>query len=284
MKLETLKDRIAKAEDFITKKENTILNKTELIAKKNAKIAAETDENEKRWLEYDVKHLSEDISRLNDEIADRRASLEKYKAELTTETEKAASRNVPAIVEFLNNWKQRVFDYYNAGLVPCYELKAHVAELGAKVRNFRYMTPEYDAAYAEYSKAWQEFHDKTCGIFEEQEVVNKWGRKETRKVKVEPGEYEYLRPYDCRDNYDDAVSRLRRDIDEEANRKYDFIIERVNAICGKITDASGLSVGAKDDLNGEIIGERGVAYVQTIGAGGWNIQCFHFRTLIHEVK
>lgn len=69
----------------------------------------------------------------------------------------------------------------------------------------------------------------------------------------------------------------------EADRKYDFIIERTNAIAGKITDATALKVGSKGDLNGYIIGERGRAKVQTIGAGGYNIQCFHFRTLINAI-
>ena len=78
------------------------------------------------------------------------------------------------------------------------------------------------------------------------------------------------------------MDKLSKDLDEEANRKYDFIIERTNAIVGEITDASGLSVGSKQDLNGYIVGKRGVAKVQTIGAGGYNVQCFHFRTLIHE--
>ena len=70
----------------------------------------------------------------------------------------------------------------------------------------------------------------------------------------------------------------------EADRKYDFIIERTNAIVGKITDAAGLTIGAKDDLNGFIIGDKGTAKVTTIGAGGYNIQCYHFRTLIREAK
>ena len=80
-----------------------------------------------------------------------------------------------------------------------------------------------------------------------------------------------------------AMQQLEKDLNEEANRKYDFIIERTNAIVGEITDASGLSIGSKQDLNGFIVGTRGTAKVQTIGAGGYNIQCFHFRTLINAV-
>ena len=76
--------------------------------------------------------------------------------------------------------------------------------------------------------------------------------------------------------------KLAKDLTQEANRKYDFIIERTNYIVGEITDAAALQVGAKGDLNGFIDGTRGRAKVQTIGAGGYNIQCFHFRTLIHK--
>lgn len=101
--------------------------------------------------------------------------------------------------------------------------------------------------------------------------------------KVREGEYEHLRPYSNERSLEAAMQQLAKDLNEEANRKYDFIIERTNAIVGEITDASGLSVGSKQDLNGFIVGTRGTAKVQTIGAGGYNIQCFHFRTLINAV-
>ena len=82
---------------------------------------------------------------------------------------------------------------------------------------------------------------------------------------------------------EEAMNKLEKDLTKEWNRKYDFIIERTNEIVGKITDASNLKVGAKGDLNGYIIGTKGTAKVQTIGAGGYNIQCFHFRTLINPL-
>ena len=76
---------------------------------------------------------------------------------------------------------------------------------------------------------------------------------------------------------------MKKDIHNERERKYDFIIERTNAIVGQITDASGLHISG-GELNGIVDGTRGSAKINTIGAGGYNIQRYHFRTLIKPVK
>ena len=80
------------------------------------------------------------------------------------------------------------------------------------------------------------------------------------------------------------TERFERDIKNEADRKYDNIIERTNEIVGTIRDASGLEVGDKGELDGYVVGDRGTAHVHTIGAGGYNIQCYHFRVLVHEIR
>ena len=282
--IEFLTKRIEGAEEKISKKQNTITKKVALIEKKNAQIAKEANENERRWMEFDVRHLQEDIQRLGREIKEAQESLDGYKAQLTAEEEKAASRDVKVILDFLANWKRKMFDYYNECLVPCYQMRDEVKTIGKNLHNFRYCTPEYDEAYEVYKELHDKYITKVSGYYEDVEFVNRWGKPDKKRVKVREGEWEYLRPYDCCDSYEQATAKLNADLQQEADRKYDFIIERVNFICGKITDATGLKVGAKGDLNGNIIGERGVAHVQTIGAGGYNIQCFHFRTLIHEVK
>ena len=70
-------------------------------------------------------------------------------------------------------------------------------------------------------------------------------------------------------------------------RQYDIfsrlLKDRIIFVDGEITDASALTVGAKGDLNGYIEGKDGKASIKTIGAGGYNIQCYHFRTLIHKM-
>lgn len=166
-----------------------------------------------------------------------------------------------------------------------YKMKAELRRLYEETTKYRWGTPEYEAADSKYKTARKEMACKCNGYYTKvEEISPRTGRMVTKSIKERNGELEYIRPYNEQRTLDEAMAKLEKDLVAEANRKYDFIIERVNAICGTITDASGLRVGAKGDLNGYIKGERGTAKVETIGAGGYNIQCFHFRTLIHEMK
>lgn len=60
------------------------------------------------------------------------------------------------------------------------------------------------------------------------------------------------------------------------------LYNRVYAITGKVTDCAGIRWGGKC-LDGFVVGESGKASIETIGAGGYNIQRFHLRTLVKEM-
>lgn len=233
------------------------------------------DPNPYYYSEYDLRSVLKDID-------SAQIALNSYKEKLAAEIEKNSSRNVPAIVEFLDDWRERVIECYTEALDEFFAEKQAVKELYSKI-NFKYYCFPTEPDQIAYEEAKKAFYSKCHGYFEDKEVTNRFGKLEKTKVKIRDGEFEWLHPYSCEIDTAKALERLKKDLDQEWNRKYDFIIERTNQIVGQITDASNLSVGAKHDLNGYIIGTKGKASVQTISAGGYNIQRFHFRTLINKM-
>ena len=65
------------------------------------------------------------------------------------------------------------------------------------------------------------------------------------------------------------------------------LIYRVRKITGEITDWSDIrasvGTGGFTVLNGTVIGKEGIACVESITAGGYNIQKLHIRLLVHSI-
>lgn len=266
--IEYIEKRIAGKEKEIEKLEKK-------LSRIRAAEASGWTKNPYWYSEHDLKYTMQDIE-------EARQALDKYRADLATEKDKAASRNVPAILEFLERWKKHCTEYYGTGIHECCVERAKVKALARECCELAYGSPEREDKEAEHEEAYRALRCKLYGYFEKQPQQTYGGRVRFVEVKVRDGEYEYVSRYINNRTEEEAMEKLADGLNKEANRKYDFIIERACAIVGEITDASDLTVGAKDDLNGYILGTQGRAKVQTVGAGGYNIQCFHFRTLIHK--
>lgn len=237
---------------------NRIEGKEKEIAKLTKKIERIEKAQATNWEVNPYWYCERDLVSTNKELTAAKNALADLENKLASEIEKDNSRNVVAIIEFLNQWAERVMNHY--------------------VNSF--------PAYREATKAYEAKRDELYRIRFHSDATpeqRKDARKEGEKVREEYTKaWGWIFDYAGYNGID--TEKLAKDLEQDKKAKYDDIINRTNAVVGTITDATNLRVGAKGELNGYIIGERGTAKVETIGAGGYNIQCFHFRTLIHKVK
>lgn len=307
--------------DFIQKR---IDGKEKELAKLQKKLERIEKAEATNWEVNPYYYYADDKKWCLKDIENCKKALENYRNQLNKEIEKANSRNVKPILDFLENWKNNVFNFYHRGLVEAFkdyaeyqkavddfnkvyddcqkkikEIEKTVADKYEKLEKIHKIYKIEDEAEAKSNKneLWEAWRINLNGRFETV-VVNptakyRWERE--KKVKVENGKYEPYKAYIVGyKTIEEAEAKLHKDLENDANAMYDDIINRTNRIVGEITDASYLRIGAKGELNGYIVGTRGKAKVQTIDAGGYNEdvilesgrhgQCYHFRTLIHEMK
>lgn len=271
--------------EFLQKRVEGKEKELDKLSKKLDRISKAEDSgwenNPYYYSESDKRHTLKDIERVS-------AELENYKKLLSTAIQKDSSRDVKVIIEFLNQWKSDTYDFISSIIAQYFELRQKIRETYVLKFDSNY-TEEKEELHKKYA---DEMQKNLYGEYSEEKVTLHSGHTFNRRVKVKVGKWENYSCYFL-NSYEESVSKLKKELDEEAKRKYDFIIERTNAIVGTITDASNLRIGAKHDLNGIIIGTDGIASVKTVGAGGYNEgvfvnekhgQCFHFRTLIKPVK
>ena len=86
-------------------------------------------------------------------------------------------------------------------------------------------------------------------------------------------------------NSEIKFAEIDKMLDKEVKAKYIDLVHRITAVVGEIQDVSNLSIGSQSgEINGLVVGSKGKAKVETISAGGYNIQIFHFRVLVHKIK
>ena len=231
MKLETLNDRIQKAEERIAKKQNTIEKKTAWIAKKQKSVETMTG-NDKMWAECDIENYQDDIDRLQKEIEEIRQTVEGYKEQLSGAKAKADTlKELPETLKEMQSELVTRWDEYD---------KEHRDFLIAKYRELGF-----------------------------KEFVNQY----------------HWSAYDDKDKTDEQIHAGNMN---DAEALILNLVCRVRGIVGEITDWSNVMATAGTYgctvLNGYVQGTQGRCRVESIGAGGYNIQRYHIRVLVHEIN
>ena len=236
MRIETLSERIANAENKIGKKQRTILKKQELIVKKqnllDTKYLVNSDSPEALTLKWDIEHYTDDISRLEREINETTLSLAEYRKQLTGLMERV-SVLITDMPDILKGLKEELVERWDKWDIE---------------RRDRIQSDYRELDYKEFSRKYTHADVMFKGKSDEQ-------------------------------IHDDNV--------QSAENLIIDLIYRVRKITGEITDWSNICASAGTGgftvLNGTVIGKEGIACVESITAGGYNIQRLHIRVLVHSV-
>lgn len=87
--------------------------------------------------------------------------------------------------------------------------------------------------------------------------------------------------------FSDMLNRqqtVEKMVKREVKAKKENFIRSCEKKIGKLIDTSNLKLGMNNEINGYVIGEEGRAKVETISAGGYNIQRYHYRLLVKKFK
>ena len=276
-----LREKVIKAEAKVAKRTAVLQKHREQLAKLIQKGADQ----------FDIRIKKSDIESAEDKLEEAKKILANWKEKLDERitSDDYLEANAPEILkEFLENWKQHAIDYYRQKRIRFIEYRK---ELRATERAARLEALQTLPSLERSRKLYEGREPSDC------DLANLWPRKDVDEFLHERGLDYYQIQKKLQAKGDGIIFRmleisneqeregwLERTMEEEKRAKLLDLIGRIMSTVGTITDASALYIGPEGDINGYIVGTEGKAKIQTIGAGGYNIQCFHFRTLIHEYK
>lgn len=198
------------------------------------------------------------------DLGDAKHLLAKYQSQLDKLVNFEKAEKIEVIWNFIQKWKESAYNFYIDNANQFIKLREN------------------------HKQAWEEYK-KTQEYAEQLEMFNRW-HKWGNEYRVEK---EFDKEYysDIQSLTMDIVNyktidtaKLQKILDKEVIIRYNTLVKQVTDITGEITDASNLRMGAKGEINGIVVGVKGKAKVETFGAGGYNIQIFHYRTRVTEVK
>ena len=205
-----------------------------------------------------------------------------WKAKYDAKVAEDNVEKVAVIWDFLTEWESKCIEWYKNNAKRYFELSQTFPE------DYEQYKMEYDETHvkpddSDYSakKRYDNFR---------RAYLNQYKENYFSTIPALTREITHIQ-YDYKDgrrgealNYRIDEEKLNKVISQEKERKYKDLVARVQSVVGTITNAANLHIGNQNgELNGYIEGTNGKCSVETISAGGYNIQCFHYRVLIHKL-
>lgn len=281
----------------MTKKEleTKVINAQAAVTKRKAIIQKHADQLVKMInrgaKDWEIRMKREEIEEAKKKLAEAEKTAKNWEDKLGEHISRDAfiEANAPQVVkDFLEKWKIEAAAYFRKRRTDFieYRKKLYAEERAARLEALRTL-PELEREREIYKD-----REPT-----DSDLLNLWPRNVVENfMKERRLDYRSIREKlaahtdsitDRLVGIHDEAEReawLDKTLEEEKKAKLADLISRINKVVGTITDATHLYIGNGGNINGFVIGTEGKAKVETIGAGGYNIVCFHFRTLVHEFK
>lgn len=213
-----------------------------------------------------------------DKVNDRIVKLEAKRARLETQLEKAR--------EALDDWDiydaERGIEQNEREMARAKQALEEARAKDAKDEELNSIAriPAIEEFLEKYRVASIKFHT------EKVEELKSWRRAPETKAMGYADRCRYVQKHFRTDTIvyaERGPEYLENDIKKDVDAKRQIFMTRIKDKTGEIYSTM-LRVGMNGEINGTVRGEKGVVTVETIGAGGWNIQQFHFRVLVKEYK
>lgn len=300
-----IKARIEKTEDAIAKKKALIEKRLIAIGKTHKQIGEFCGANPYDGTLDSAKDFERTVEKVwtahRDEVQESYGSSNNYYKILTKgewENVESAYYNISGYIESIENAQRDIKDKevtlatYRERLAKAEEKENALNNLPACMIEFMNSTIELWDAWDKWKReSVKNAHEEYYELCEEERKARREHGKDSEEAKALAKEAREL--IESYSNFEwNTLYYLKDDEIHERNVKAGKslvldLYNRVAEIVGKFENAENLKVtrGNKDlaVINGTVEGNGRIAKVQSIGAGGYNIQRFHIRTLVHEV-
>ena len=210
------------------------------------------------------------------DLRDVQATKAKYEAQLSEINNFENEEKIPVLVEFLDKWEENAREYYTEDAKRYFELATKYNDELEKYLST--LDPEQvNRRKWKYEETFSRNYYSSIAPL----TLELTGIKYKHEYPYPDRPYAYVRVPDYYKFNEEALDRILKD---EKKAKYKDLVLRISAVVGDIQDVAGLHIAPTGQLNGTVIGNKATAHVETIGAGGYNIQRFHYRCLVHKIS
>lgn len=223
-----------------------------------------------------ITKATEKITKKQNTITKKTALIEKKNAQIEKTTDTTEQRYLQSDIKWLQEDIKRLnkeieetkatIEKYNKQLAG--ELEKEAIFTKEIPEQFKNLQTELVDRWDSYDKEMRTFYREQYKVMDYREFIKEYGSG----------------AYELRHKSDEDIHKAN---EKDAKALILDLYNRVKAITGEVTDWSHIRASQGNQgftvLTGTVIGKEGRASVETILAGGYNIQKLHIRTLVHEI-